>query len=115
MICMGISMGSIVGIVVLILFAVFLAVILVRAVRFAPERKEKNQITEVSLNREKIIEDMAEMIRCKTVSYTEEELICWEEFTKFEQVLQERFPLIYKACSFTKIGKTGLLYHLQGR
>lgn len=115
MICMGISMGSIVGIVVLILFAVFLAVILVRAVRFTPERKENNQITEVSLNREKIIEDMAEMIRCKTVSYTEEELICWEEFTKFEQVLQERFPLIYKACSFTKIGKTGLLYHLQGR
>lgn len=108
-------MGSIVGIVLLILFVVFLAVILVRAAVFTPMMNETPRATEINLNREKIVEDMAEMIRCKTISYTEEELICWEEFTKFEQILQERFPHIYQACSFTKIGKTGLLYHLQGR
>ncbi len=108
-------MGSIIGIVILALFAVFLAVILVRAALFTPVVSERGQSANVNLNREKIVEDMAEIIRCRTVSYMEEELIDRAEFVKFEQVLQERFPLVYGECSFTKIGRTGLLYCLSGK
>jgi len=108
-------MGNIFAVVILLLFVAFLAVILVRAARFKPVVADKPETAEVKLNREKIVEDMAEMIRCKTVSYREAERVDWEEFAKFELVLQESFPLIYKACNFQKIGKTGLLYHLQGQ
>jgi len=108
-------MGSIVGVTILILIVVFLAVILVRAAMFKPRAVKKSSVGEVTLNREKIIEDMAEMIRCKTVSYREEELIDRTEFAKFEQVMEKCYPLIYKACTFEKIGKTGLLYHLPGK
>lgn len=108
-------MGNIFAVVILLLFVAFLAVILVRAARFKPVVADKPEPAEVKLNREKIVEDMAEMIRCKTVSYRDAERVDWEEFAKFEQVMRECFPLIYKACSFTKVGKTGLLYHLQGQ
>ncbi len=108
-------MGNIIAVVIVILIVAFLAVILVRAARFKPVVADKPEPAEVKLNREKIVEDMAEMIRCKTVSYREAEMTDWEEFAKFEQVMQECFPLIYKACNFQKIGKTGLLYHLQGQ
>lgn len=108
-------MGIAIGCVVLIFFVVFLAVILVRAAMFTPVETEGIRTEKVNLNREKIIEDMAEMIRCKTISYVEENLIDRKEFVKFEQVLQKCFPRVYQECDFTKIGKTGLLFHLRGK
>lgn len=108
-------MGNIIAVGILILFVAFLAIILVRAARFKPIVTNKPEPAEININREKIVEDMAEMIRCKTVSYRETEMVDWEEFAKFEQVMQGCFPLIYKACDFQKIGETGLLYHLPGK
>ena len=106
-------MGTIV-VVLVILIVCFLAVVLLRACLFQPKEALAPQETSVSVNRDKIIEDMAEMIRCKTVSYREEAMVDRSEFDRFEQVLRERFPLIYDACRFEKVGKTGLLYHLPG-
>ncbi len=101
--------------VVLGLLVIFLAVVLVRAALFKPRREQEITAETIFLNEEKIVADMADMIRCKTVSYREEELIDRREFEKFEALLKERFPLIHQACSLEKIGKTGLLYHLKGQ
>ena len=103
-----------IGWVILGLVVVFLAVILGRGAMFRPLPEPELQAEPVSLNEEKITADMADMIRCKTVSYRDEEKIDRGEFRKFEALLQERFPLVYQACTFEKIGKTGLLYHLKG-
>lgn len=96
------------------IIVIFLAVILVRAAMFRPLPEPEIKAEEVVLNEEKIVADMADMIRCKTVSYREEEKIDREEFRKFEALLKERFPLVHKACTFEMIGKTGLMYHLKG-
>ena len=101
-------------IIAVVIIVIFLAVVLIRACCFKPKAELAPDNTPVTLNREKIIDDMGAMIRCKTVSYMDEELIDRGEFDRFEQLLKERFPLIHKACSFEKIGKTGLLYHLKG-
>ena len=101
-------------ILILSIIVIFLAVILIRGAMFRPLPEPELSSEEITLNEEKIVADMADMIRCKTVSYREEELVEWEEFRKFEALLQERFPLIHKACTFEKIGKTGLMYHLKG-
>ncbi len=108
-------MSLIIGCTIGLLVVMFLAVILVRAALFKPYEEIKPIPETIALDREKIIRDMQAMIRCKTVSYREEALVEWEEFLKFEQVLQECFPLIHKRCKFEKIGRTGLLYHLEGR
>ncbi len=101
--------------IVLAVLVVLTAVIVVRALNFKPRETKRSEAAPVAMNKEKIAEDMADMIRCKTVSYREESLIDRAEFAKFEALLQERFPLVHKACEFQKIGKTGLLYHLKGK
>lgn len=101
--------------VVLAILLVLIAVIVIRAILFKPQSVEQTESVPVELNREKIIADMVDMIRCKTVSNRNEELVDREEFAKFEELLRERFPNIHKNCQFEKIGKTGLLYYLPGK
>lgn len=108
-------MAAIIGMVMGGMVVLFMLLILVRTLCFQPPVKELHARENVATNREKIIRDMQEMIRCKTVSYREEALVEWEEFAKFEKVLQDAFPFLHKHCSLEKFGKTGLLYHLPGR
>ena len=93
----------------------FLAVILIRTLRFRPSAACPAQQEPVALDQEKIVADMVDMIRCKTVSYDDEALIDYGEFDKFKALLRERFPCIHSACTLEEVGKTGLLYHLRGK
>lgn len=105
---------SILGI-ILGLLLIFIAVVLVRAVRFSPEDMESVVPEKIELDRDKIVADMVDMIRIKTVSNRDEALVDRREFAKFESLLKERFPNIHEKCQFEKIGKTGLLYYLPGK
>lgn len=100
---------------VLVLLAVFILILVIRTLRFRPEAMEPVQEEKLDLDREKIVDDMVAMIRCKTISNRDEALVDRAEFVKFQELLAERFPLIHKACTLEKVGKTGLLYHLPGR
>jgi len=98
-----------------ILVILFLAVVLIRTLQFKPAAIKPAKPDGLKLSEEKIVADMAEMIRCKTVSYQDDSMTDMAEFAKFEALLQERFPLIHQAATFTKLGKTGLLYHIPGK
>ncbi len=93
---------------------IFIAVIVVRTLMFKPVAVKPADPEHFSLNEKKIVDDMVEMIKCKTVSNRDEALVDRKEFERFENLLKERFPNIHKACEFKKIGKTGLLYKLKG-
>ena len=101
--------------IILAVILVFILIILVRTLMFRPYEKIAVRAEEVSLDKEKIVQDMVDMIRCKTVSYRDEALVDRGEFKKFEELLKERFPRVHDACEFFKIGKTGLLYKLVGK
>ena len=99
------------------LLLIFLAVILIRAIRFRP-KKELDSVAAPLTDRpdeDKIVADMQDMIRCKTVSHRDKSLVDPAEFARFEALLAERFPLIHKACTKEKLGENGLLFHLPGR
>ena len=96
------------------ILVVFLAIILIRTLRFTPPTLEEVSAAPVSLKEEKIVDDMCAMIRCKTVSNRDESLVDWAEFDKFQRVLRERFPLIHEKATLHHLGRTGLLYHLKG-
>ncbi|MBR5329398.1 MAG: M20 family peptidase [Firmicutes bacterium] len=107
--------GWIIGGVVFAALLVFLAVILIRTAMFKPAPAVKLTEDPIDLDHDKIIADMADMIRCKTVSNRDESLVDRAEFKKFQDLLKDRFPLIHEKCTLEKIGKTGLLYHLKGK
>ena len=93
---------------------VFIAIILTRAALYKPYDEPDMLVDEISVDREKIINNMVQMIRCRTVSYHNSEMTDWAEFERFQQLLKEKYPLVHRAFSLTKIGKTGLLYYLKG-
>lgn len=103
------------ALIILAVILIFVSVILIRTLRFKPLEVQKADPKPVKLNEEKIVADMVDMIRCKTVSNRDESLVDRSEFAKFEALLEERFPNIYGACTFEKVGKTGLLFCLKGK
>ena len=107
-------MGTVLYIILAVL-VVFIGIILLRTLAFRPHKEEAVTAEPVELNEEKIIADMADMIRCKTVSNRDHSLVDWGEFDRFQALLQERFPRIHEAATLEKLGKTGLLYHLKGK
>ena len=107
-------MGTVLYIILAVL-VVFIGIILLRTLAFRPHKEEAVTAEPVELNEEKIIADMADMIRCKTVSNRDHSLVDWAEFDRFQALLQERFPRIHAAATLEKLGKTGLLYHLNGK
>lgn len=77
-----------VGKIILVLAAVvlvFFAVILIRAARFKPKAELTSSLEDVFLDESRIVWDMQEMIRCKTISYNDESLVDQKEFEKFQK------------------------------
>jgi len=90
----------------------FAAVLLVRTLRFVPEKTAPVVSTPAEIDEEKVIDDFRAMIRCKTVSYSDDSLIDEAEFDKFRALLKERFPKMHERCTLERIGKSGLLEYI---
>ena len=72
------------AIVVLSLLLIFFAFILIRAAMFRPEEKKSFEISEVSVDTERAVRHLSEMIKCKTISDRNKENELPEEFEKFK-------------------------------
>ncbi|MDF2589950.1 MAG: dapE 2 [Anaerocolumna sp.] len=107
-------MGLYIGFVIIAIVIIFLLIILIRGALFRPYDELPVNAESISLNQEKIINDMVDMIRCKTISYRDESKVDWDEFDRFRALLVERFPLIHNTCTRNFYGKSGVLYHWKG-
>ena len=101
--------------ILIILLVIYLAVIFIRAFLFVPKRVDLGEVSEIKVDAEKATNDLAEMIRCKTVSHRDEGLDDVAEFDKFEQVLPRLFPNIHATCEFEKPGPRSLLFRWKGK
>ncbi len=98
------------------LLVVFLAIIFIRALLFRPKDNiHEYDSKDISLNEEKIVRDMADMIKCKTVSHRDPAMNDKAEYEKFENLLKERFPVIHEKSVLKKLGNSGLLYFIKGK
>ena len=104
-----------IGYIILGIIVVFVFIIVERTFLFVPEKREKIEVEEISLDHDKIVRDMVAMIRCKTVSNRDESLVDWAEFEKFEAEIRMRFPKLFEVAKFEKVGKTGLLFSIKGK
>lgn len=97
------------------IFLIFVAAILIRAAMFKPERDESIPVTEVATNCEKAVSDLAQMIRCRTVSDRNKALEDEKEFDKFKALLPKLFPNIFSACVYEEIGDRAILFKWNGK
>ncbi len=95
--------------------AAWLAVIVLRALAFKPKPEPELTPVDADVDGERAIESLRRMIRCRTVSYADADRIDEAEFDRFRALLEERYPNVYRACAFERIGRSGLLYFLKGK
>ena len=101
--------------IVLGLFGAFLAVVLIRTLNFKPKASEPVIETEESFDKERAIDSLAQLVRCKTVSrYTHEEEDD-AEFEKLYALLPKLYPKVFEICELKKFDDRGLLFHWQGK
>ena len=96
-----------------IVIIVMIAVI--RTLAFKPIETESKEYCSFNVDKDKAINDLAEMIKCKTVSSVNKEEEDEAEFDKFKALLPKLFPAIHNRCELEYVGNRGLLYRYKGK
>ncbi len=100
--------------VLLLLLLVFLAVILIRAARFQPKAQAPAGGGAVSFDREAAVENLAQLVRCKTVSHDDPSLEDEAEFQKLRRLLPQLYPHVFTACTLMELPDRALLFRWPG-
>lgn len=103
------------GWIILAALAAFIAVIIVRTLRFRPVGAKYPEREKVEFDGDRAIENLAELIRCRTVSYYDKALEDDAEFEKLISGLPELYPNVHAKCSFMQLPDRALLYKWEGK
>ena len=95
--------------------AALAGVVTARTLAFKPKREARPAPDAAGVDGKKVAEDLAAMIRCRTVSNLDHGLEDEAEFEKFRALLRERFPLLHERCAPERVGRNGLLFTWKGR
>ena len=95
--------------------AALAGVVAARTLAFKPRAEERPAPDAAGVDEKKVVDDLAAMIRCRTVSNLDHSLEDEAEFEKFRALLRERFPLLHERCAPERIGRCGLLFTWKGR
>lgn len=103
------------GYIILAVIAVFIAVILVRTITFTPKAETTPEIIDWEIDGDKAVDHLAQMIRCKTVSYDDTSLEDNAEFDKFKALLREFYPNVFEKCEYEEVGRRGIFIKIKGK
>lgn len=103
-----------IGWIILAAIVVFLAVILIRAAMFKPKDNVKAEYEPVEFDRDAAVNALAELVRCRTVSYDDRTLEDDAEFEKLIAKLPTLYPNVVKTCPMQRMEDRGLLFHWKG-
>jgi carboxypeptidase PM20D1 len=96
-------------------FALVFLIVLVRTTKFKPQTHETIKTQPVDFDRQKAVDGLQAMIRCKTVSHPDPSLDDNTAFQQFSDLLADLFPSVHRICSRTAIGPHGILFCWPGR
>ena len=103
------------GYVILALVAALVAVILVRTALFRPKAQPAISNEAVAFDKDAAISALAELVKCKTVSYNDPQLEDDEEFQKLIAKLPALYPNVFVCCSFQQLPDRALLLRWPGK
>ena len=101
--------------IVLGVLILFLAVILVRTAMFRPKAQPVLSTEPVEFDRDKAVSNLAELIRCKTISYSDHSLEDDAEFAKLIDKLPGLYPNVFEKCEFSRLPDRAILFRWPGK
>ena len=104
-----------IGYAILAVAVIFLAVVLIRTLRFTPTVQPVTESEKLEFDREKAVSNLAELVKCKTISYSDHSLEDDGEFEKLIGKLPGLYPNVFAKCEFSQLPDRALLFRWPGR
>ncbi len=103
------------GYVILGIIAALLAVLLIRALTFNPKPQRAAAAEEVLFDKDAAVDALAQLVRCKTISYNDPALEDEAEFGKLIDLLPGLYPRVFEACTLLRLPDRALLFRWPGK
>ncbi|MBQ3235578.1 MAG: M20/M25/M40 family metallo-hydrolase [Clostridia bacterium] len=101
--------------VVLGLIILFFAVIIIRALCFKPYKQPVVSNETVDFDRDVAVENLRQLVMCKTISYTDKSLEDEKEFDKLLSLLPKLYPNVYANTELITFKSRGILLKWKGK
>ncbi len=96
------------------LFAILVAVVMIRAARFPRKAEKAAAVQSVAVDLPRLAKALAEGIRCKTVSHADPALDDRHAFLQFRLALEKAFPFVERFTEKKDMGNDTLVYIWKG-
>ena len=103
------------GLLILAALAVFIAVVAVRTSNFKPKPQPATNDEEIVFDKDGATAALAELVKCKTISYSDPALEDDAEFEKLIAKLPGLYPNVFATCDFKQMPHRGLLFKWPGK
>lgn len=103
------------GYLILAVVVLFVAIVLVRTLRFKPKAQPPISDDPISFDHEGAVSSLSALIRCKTVSYSDPALEDNAEFDKLISKLPQLYPHVWQHCEFQQLPNRALLFRWPGK
>ena len=103
------------GYLILAALLVFVAVVAIRTAAFKPKPQPVTNDEEISFDKDGATAALAELIKCKTISYSDSSLEDDTEFEKLIAKLPGLYPNVFASCDFQQMPHRGLLFKWPGK
>ncbi len=97
------------------ILALLILVILLRTLAFRPKKQKAISQEAVSFNQQAAIDALAELVKCKTISYPDHSLEDNAEFEKLISLLPTLYPRVFDVCSVDQLPDRALLLRWPGK
>ena len=104
-----------IGYLFLFLAVLFVAVVAIRTIRFTPKPQPAVSEETYDFDKDAAVDALAQLVRCKTISYSDKSLEDDAEFEKMISLLPGLYPRIFDVCSFNQLPDRALLLRWPGK
>ena len=90
-------------------------IILIRALTFNDKTNYNKVGSEVSDDKDEVVQKLGELIKCKTVSHEDYSLTNFTEYEKLIEKTKKMWPTVFEKCEFTQTEDYALVFKLKGK
>ena len=98
---------------IIIIFIILIFFIIFRTILFK-DKTDYNKNIPLNIEKDDVVYKLGELIKIKTVSHEDRNLIDFNEFQKYINLTKKLYPLVFEKCEFTQTEDYAILLKLSG-